>query len=184
MKKGKPISYWTYHYRSVFCLIRQFGKCVFRFFDDLRSQCSRDPLERCRWLRFPSPLQNVSDRAKDQLGRAGEAAAAAVLEQKGFRILQRNILLPGGELDLVARQNRTLVFVEIKTRQDRQYGEPVEAVGVAKQRRQMVLAQQFLSLCGVKNTPIRFDIVSIVWSKDCPPQIEHIENAFLAQDCQ
>lgn len=155
---------------------------VFRFFDDLRSQCSRDPLERCRWMRFPAPLRNVSDKAKDRLGRSGEEVAIDFLEQKGLRILQRNILLPGGELDLVARQNRTVVFVEIKTRQDRRHGEPSEAVGAAKQRRQIVLAEQFLSLCALKSAPVRFDIVSVVWSNNQLPQIEHIENAFQVKD--
>lgn len=159
-----------------------FWKRLRRFLDDLRSQFSRDPLDRCRWVRFPSTLQNTSERSKDQLGRAGEEEAAILLREKGYVLLQQNLRFPEGELDIVARSGPTLVFVEVKTRRRKDQGAPYEAVSFGKQKRQIAAAQRFISECGLRKVTVRFDVVSIHWPKDGPPEIEHWENAYRPQD--
>lgn len=79
--------------------------------------------------------------ARLQLGRQGEELAARHLEQRGFRIVARNYRTPIGELDIIARDRRHLLFVEIKTRRGMVFGAPAEAVGAHKQR-QIVRAAQ------------------------------------------
>jgi putative endonuclease len=157
---------------------KRFGNVCRCIWNDLRSQCSRNPLDRCRWIRLASSLKNVSDKPKDQLARAGEEEAVFLLREKGYIILQQNIRFPEGELDIAAKFGSTLVFLEVKTRRDRKYGEPSEAVKAAKRRSQIIMAQRFLAICRLSNVPIRFDIISIYWAADAPPKIKHIENAF------
>jgi putative endonuclease len=146
------------------------------------SQWSSDPLERCRWVRFPSTRQSRSEKPKDQLARAGEEAAANFLSSKGYTILYRNIRFPEGELDLVARWEKTLVFIEVKTRETEQYGQPYHFISPEKQRRQMAMASRFISICRLRTVPVRFDVVSIVLPPGQSAHIEHIENAFLPND--
>ena len=67
-----------------------------------------------------------------QLGKAGEDLAAAVLKKQGYKILERNYVTPLGEIDLVARQGKTLVIIEVKTRKGTRFGSPQEAVSAAK----------------------------------------------------
>jgi putative endonuclease len=137
-------------------------------------------LDQCRWIRFTSALKNVSDKPKDQLARAGEEEAALLLREKGYIILQQNIRMPAGELDIVARNGSVLVFLEVKTRRKKEFSQPSETVKAAKRQRQINMAQQFLSICHITDVPIRFDIISVVWPVDAPPKIQHIENAFSA----
>ncbi|MDR2116906.1 MAG: YraN family protein [Planctomycetaceae bacterium] len=164
--------------RPVISWWKRLGTFCYRFWDDLRSQCSRDPLEQCRWIRFASSLKNVSDNPKDQLSRAGEEEAVLLLREKGYVILQQNIRIPEGELDIVARHGSVLVFLEVKTRRKQKFGEPAETVNEAKRQRQIIIAQQFMSICHITNIPYRFDIISIFWDSDAPPNIQHLENAF------
>lgn len=148
----------------------------------LRSQWSSDMLERCRWIKFPSTRQSRSEKPKDQLARAGEDAVARYLAYKGYTILHRNIRFPEGELDLVVKWGQTLVFVEVKTRETDKFGQPYHFVSLEKQRRQVVIARQFVSICRLQTVPVRFDVVSVVLPPGEPPKIEHIENAFQIND--
>ena len=150
--------------------------------EQIRSQCSSDPLERCRWVKFPSIRQSRSESPKDQRARAGEDAAAHYLTAKGYTILHRNLRFAEGELDLVAKSDNTLVFIEVKTRETEQFGSPSLSVSKGKQRRQVALASRFLSLCRLQKVPVRFDVVSVLLPSGQPPKIEHIESAFLATD--
>lgn len=136
-------------------------------------------MERCRWVHFGASFQNVSEKSKDRLARAGEEEAIFLLREKGYTVLHRNILLPEGEIDVVARKGRLLVFIEVKTRRQ---GDPWNAVTEAKQRRQCAMAGRFMSLCRIRDVPVRFDIISIVWPEDASPKIEHWENAFQPND--
>lgn len=95
-----------------------------------------------------------------QAGRDGEAAAAAFLESLGFRILRRNLRGPGGEIDIVAREGRTLVFVEVKVRRGAAFGRAIEAVDWRKRRRIRTLAADFLQF--FEEPPkVRFDVLAI-----------------------
>lgn len=103
-----------------------------------------------------------------------ENLAAEYLKQKGFQILHRNFCSQVGEIDLVARQNGYLVFVEVKYRR-RGGVHPLEAVDIRKQRRICRTADYYCLRYGYQeNTPCRFDVVGI--SGD---EIIHVEDAFL-----
>ena len=126
------------------------------------------------WLRRLFP--------KKPLGRRGEAAAARFLQRRGYKIIARHERLRGGELDLVAvDRDRTLVFVEVKTRESQQAGHPAEAVDLAKQRRLTRLAVTFMKRHGLMECAARFDVVAVTWPEGRRrPTIEHIQNAFEA----
>ncbi len=120
--------------------------------------------------------------APKSLGRRGEEAAARHLKRLGYRIVARGSRGPLGEIDLVAVDGRTVVFVEVKTRQSQDSGHPVEAVDDDKQRRLTRLAISYLKQHGLLEYPVRFDIVAITWPEGARrPQIEHFRGAFEAQ---
>ncbi len=112
------------------------------------------------------------------LGERGERAAARYLRRHGLRVLYRGYRTKWGEIDLIAREGETLVFVEVKARRR---GVPAEAVADEKQRRLTLAALHFLRRYGLLEQRSRFDVVAIVWPDDRrPPHIEHIRNAFEA----
>lgn len=95
-------------------------------------------------------------------GRAGEAEAAHFLEERGLAILARNVRAGGGELDLVARDGASVVFVEVKWRRDASRGTPAEAVTPLKRRRLLSAARAWLA-ANPSGAPrdVRFDVVAI-----------------------
>ena len=114
-------------------------------------------------------------------GDRGEREAARFLRRRGYKILVRKFRTRFGEIDLIARDDETIVFVEVKTRSTNQAGHPTEAITPAKQRRLTQLALAFLKRYGLLERRARFDVVSIVWSSESrPPTIEHFPNAFEA----
>jgi putative endonuclease len=114
------------------------------------------------------------------LGERGERAAARHLKRQGMRVLLRGYRTKRGEIDLIARDQDTLVFIEVKARRQ---GVPAEAVTPEKQRRLTIAAHQFLRRYGLFDVRSRFDVVAIVWPDDrSPPRIEHFRNAFEAVD--
>jgi putative endonuclease len=119
---------------------------------------------------------------KRTLGQRGEAAAARFLRWRGYKIIARSDRLKRrDELDIVAVQGRTIVFVEVKTRSSADQGQPTEAVDAAKQRRLTRLAVTFLKRHRLLEYPARFDVIAITWpSGKWRPRIEHIQNAFEA----
>ena len=96
-----------------------------------------------------------------QLGDAGEDLAAAALKKQGYKILERNYVCPLGEIDLIARQGKTYVFIEVKTRQNDRFGAPQEAVNAAKQRKLRLLADYYLKQKRLGEVEMRFDVVGI-----------------------
>ena len=114
------------------------------------------------------------------LGERGEAAAAKYLRRKGYKIVAQRRRQHGlGELDLVAVDGRTVVFVEVKTRRSTDKGHPAEAVDEAKQAKLARMALAYLKRHGLLEHRARFDVVSILWPESSRrPQIEHFENAF------
>ena len=155
---------------------------VRRFFDDLRSQFSSDPLERCRWRNSGTIRESVSEKPKDQLGRAGEEECVHYLEEKGYRIIHRNLWFDGGEIDFVATIGRTLVFFEVKTRRNDNYGDPFEAVSDKKRKRMVALANRFLTMHRLVGIPVRFDVLDVVWPENELPRIVHFCEAFRVSD--
>lgn len=114
-------------------------------------------------------------------GRLGEDLAHRYLRRRGCTIVARNYrpLAGGGEIDLVAWQGDTLVFVEVKTRASAEYGTPDRAVDSEKERFLRHAARDYARRAGVDWSRVRFDIVSIVLEK--PPQIDWIPDAFPKQ---
>jgi putative endonuclease len=111
--------------------------------------------------------------ARRALGGSGESAAAAWYEAHGYEVVDRNWRVREGELDLVLRRGRTVVFCEVKARSTAAYGLPAEAVTVAKQRRVRALARQWLSTTGARPAVVRFDVAAVLAG-----QVEVIEDAF------
>ncbi len=111
------------------------------------------------------------------LGAAGEDVAAAWYEGRGYEILERNWRRREGEIDLITRQGRTVVFCEVKTRTSDRFGTGAEAVRTAKQRRIRRLASRWLSeltpAAGRARVEVRFDVVSITAG-----DVEVVEDAF------
>jgi putative endonuclease len=114
------------------------------------------------------------------LGQRGERAAAKYLKRRDYKILALGDRLKHrDELDIVAADGRTVVFVEVKTRSSQLQGHPAEAVDAAKQRRLTKLAVTYLKRHGLLDYPARFDVIAITWPEgERKPQIEHIQNAF------
>ena len=112
----------------------------------------------------------MSDRAA--IGSEGERAAADFLEARGYRILERNYRTKLGELDLVAEEGDTLVFIEVKVRLNDRFGGPAAAITSAKQSRIARLAQQYVVSRRLGGRPCRFDVV-LIWGSD--PRTRRIE---------
>jgi putative endonuclease len=116
-------------------------------------------------------------QARIALGKTGEDLACRELERRGYAILERRWRLRGGEIDIVARDGDTVVFVEVKARDGSAFGEGSEAVTVRKQRRIVQLALGYLARHRLVDVPCRFDVVSIAIDR-VPPVVEVYQNAF------
>jgi putative endonuclease len=117
----------------------------------------------------------------ETLGRRGERTAVKFLKRNRYKILHRGYRILGGELDIVAVDGRTIVFVEVKTRASHDAGHPAEAVDSHKQRQLTQLALAYLRRYQLQNYPARFDVVAITWpAGNARPTIEHFKNAFEA----
>jgi putative endonuclease len=110
------------------------------------------------------------------LGRTGEDRAAKHLAAQGYTILERNYTAPQGELDLIALDNGTLVFVEVKTRTSDAYGAPELAVDRRKQERMVKAALGYLKRKKLHQMPCRFDVVAVSGADGDTVQL--IRNAF------
>ncbi|HEV3004206.1 MAG TPA: YraN family protein [Pirellulales bacterium] len=120
-------------------------------------------------------------RQPKPLGPRGEAVAARFLKRLGYKIVARGARGQLGELDLVAVDGRTIVFVEVKTRESHDGGHPAEAVNADKQRRLTRLALGFLKRHDLLECAARFDVVAITWpASRRRPLVEHVRNAFEA----
>lgn len=111
------------------------------------------------------------------LGDRGEDLAAAFLKKQGYKIMERNYRTPLGEVDLIARHQGALVFIEVKTRTSARFGAGQEAVHAAKQARLRKLAGYYLQQKRLEEITVRFDVVAILWH-DGQAQVEVIEGAF------
>ena len=115
--------------------------------------------------------------ARMALGKIGEDLACRELERRGYAIVARRYRRRGGELDIVARDGPTIVFVEVKTRDGRLFGGGAEAVTGLKRRRIVQLALDYLMRHRLSECPCRFDVVSIQLEAG-RPVIEIYRNAF------
>jgi len=127
--------------------------------------------------RLPRPAApNRPSRAA--LGRAGEALAARHLEGRGYRILERGFRTRNGEIDLVAADGGTVVFVEVKARSGAACGRPAEAVDGRKQYRLLRAARIWLHRHGATDAPCRFDVIEVLSAPGGEVVANHILDAF------
>lgn len=112
------------------------------------------------------------------MGRRGEELAAQHLVSLGYQVVARNYRVPCGEVDIIAQDKDTLVFVEVKTRSSLGFGLPAEAVTLRKQKQIAKAALFYLGKVGGLHRPARFDVVSVVLTSQATPRIELIKNAF------
>jgi putative endonuclease len=131
-----------------------------------------------RWL-TPIREQFQSLFAPQPLGLRGENAAAQYLQKLGYIIVARSHRDGIGEIDLIAVDGRTLVFVEVKTRTSLDAGHPADAVNEQKQQRLTRLALAYLKRHDLLENSARFDVVAVTWpAGSSRPTIEHFPNAF------
>ncbi|MEW6338010.1 MAG: YraN family protein [Acidobacteriota bacterium] len=128
-----------------------------------------------------APRSGVGKTADPRRSRArrGESLAAAWLRLKGYRIEARNWRCAAGEIDLIAWDGDTLVFVEVKARAGRTAGAPEEAVDRRKQERLVRLAEIYLSRLGDQAPECRFDVIAVEGS-GALPRLRHLKAAFRA----
>jgi putative endonuclease len=123
-----------------------------------------------------------------ELGKLGEAYAAAYLEQRGYRLVAANFTLPVGrnlrgavvnnEIDLIAYDGETLCFVEVKTRASDWFAPPQVNVDLRKRRQVARAARAYRRMFELENETHRFDVVTVVLPGDSAPKIELIKNYF------
>jgi len=118
--------------------------------------------------------------SKRERGARFEDMACSYLTNKGYRILERNVYIRRKELDIVALDRDTVVFVEVKGRKSMRYGSPAEAVGGRKQQHMVALAKAYLKRAGLWGRPCRFDVVSVIGGEEGRARMDHIVNAFEA----
>lgn len=116
--------------------------------------------------------------ARQQMGLDGEAVARTALRRSGYEILEERYRTPFGEIDIVARDGDTLVFIEVKARRDDRYGGGAAAVTTRKQRTIARVAEAFLLRTRLHHLPCRFDVVVVEWPAETEPRARIIRSAF------
>ena len=112
-------------------------------------------------------------------GIEGEELAVRVLKKKRYKIVERNFRTPAGEIDIVARDGKCLVFVEVRTRGSIELGLPQETVVARKQKKLCTAARWYLQKKRVGDDACRFDVVAVVMlDEESTPQVEVIKDAF------
>jgi len=113
-----------------------------------------------------------------KLGRAGEDLAVKALLADGYKIKERNAKVSKREVDIIATDGDLLVFVEVKTRSNRSFGKPLEAVDNRRRKRLRQAAEIYLLKKKFKGVSVRFDVVSVDFTDGIKPEIEIVKNAF------
>ena len=106
-------------------------------------------------------------------GLIGERLAANYLKKGKYEILERNFNFPIGEVDIIARKNDTIVFVEVKSRETCLFGLPSESVNYRKQKKYIAMAKMYMVMKNLSGFNFRFDVIEVLGE-----EINHIENAF------
>ena len=115
---------------------------------------------------------------RQRLGIIGEELAVAALAARGYAILERRYATARGEIDIVAEDGDTLVFVEVRARASAEFGRAAESVTDAKKRRVRAMAVDYLARHAIANRPCRFDVVAVDNATGPSPEITVYPNAF------
>jgi len=112
------------------------------------------------------------------LGQQGEAFVCKYLCGEGYRILEKNYSNRYGELDIIAKEAGELCFIEVKTRSDRSYGDPLESITRFKRNSLIRMAKMYMADHDIENMNARFDVVAVLGNPVDEPKLEIIKNAF------
>ncbi len=115
---------------------------------------------------------------RQNLGKTGEAIALNFLKKNNYTIITTNYRCKLGEIDIIARVDEYLVFIEVKTRSGTSHGHPLDAITVRKQRQIGKVAQYYLTENDLFDRAARFDVVSVIISEGNKIKVEMIQNAF------
>ena len=129
------------------------------------------------------PNESPPHVATTVTGAQGEETAAGFLEARGYRILDRNFRGERYEIDIIAEQDETIVFCEVKTARSRSCGPAVEWVTPSKTARIARAAEEYIAAREISGRPFRFDVIGVTYSQG-RYMIDHIENAFFAPEEQ
>jgi len=122
---------------------------------------------------------NMSEKDKrHQFGKDSEQLAVEYLQKNGYMIIQRNYRTRGGEIDIIAKENNTLVFIEVKSRTTTRYGHAIQSLTRQQQKRLSKTALTYLHQHKMKNQSARFDVVAIQKNEYAGTEIRLIKNAF------
>ena len=108
-----------------------------------------------------------------EIGRLAEDKVADLLKKKGYRIIERNFRTKAGEIDIIAEDGETIVFVEVRFRKNRSFGTPEETVDPKKIKKIILTANRYISMKNITNKDIRFDVIAVDTEG-----IRHIISAF------
>jgi putative endonuclease len=114
---------------------------------------------------------------RQKLGEQGEALAVRRLKKAGYKIIETNYRTRLGEIDIIAKDKDTIVFIEVKSRRSVHFGNPKQAVTLQKQKKISMVALYYLKLTDQSSAKARFDVVTVISNQD-QPQVEIIKNAF------
>ena len=119
-------------------------------------------------------MKEVSNKAYNKIaGNSAEKIAEDYLKKKGYKILATNYVSSIGEIDIIAKQNKSYIFVEVKFRKNDYFGLPRETVNTYKQQKIRAVASSYIRYNNLYDKPCRFDVIEILGDK-----ITHIENCF------
>lgn len=113
-----------------------------------------------------------------KLAKLGEEVAEKLLVSKGYSIIKKNFVFGKGEIDIIAKDGDCLVFVEVKTRRNFDFGEPEYSITKSKQRQLKKIAEAYFYVNGLQEQYCRFDVITIVGEREEDLVINHIVNAF------
>jgi putative endonuclease len=114
---------------------------------------------------------------KKEIGQKGENLAVDYLQNAGYMVLERNYRCKLGEIDIIARDNDTLVFIEVRTRSSLAFGLPQESINRRKRHQISKVALEYMIRRKLKNIPARFDVVAISLAPG-KEKVDHIKDAF------
>lgn len=120
----------------------------------------------------------MADKTTRDIGNKGEDLACTYLENKGWTILERNYFFSKSEIDIIARDNAVIVFIEVKLRSSAKYGRPEEYVTENKVGHVFRAAEAWMHEREIGDEPMRFDVIGILKKKNGEPEFTHIEDAF------
>jgi putative endonuclease len=131
-----------------------------------------------RWARDMPVSTGMAEDRRQSLGKLGENLACAALKGRGYAIIATRYRTKVGEIDVVARDGDTTVFVEVKARAGDDFGGGAAAVTAWKQRKVALMAMDYLGRHRLEDHPCRFDVVTVDIAEGLPPRIEVYTNAF------